>query len=305
MHTTSMLVVLLSLARVGGAADLPEARFLTREAGVYDVWPAISPDGERVVFCRTTDLASFELMSIPIGGGEAEAVLKAPPPFQPTRPNWHWDSNRILLTGMNEGGEARVRMIDGGGEALNVPHPDAVASHAFYPCWAPDGGSYIVTEFDAQFRGVIKRVTIATGEVEALTDPDEVLAGRAWESVDGSIVFAGQFNERGAYDQTQNQILRLTPDGGVEAVSPGVGRAPSVSPDGRWIAYESPEGGGTGRYAIFVVASAGGEPIRLTEYADAQHPLWTPDGSSIVCFMRLPEGEPGFGLVVLEGVELP
>ncbi len=284
---------------------VPEPRFLTGTPGIFDVWPAISPDGSHVLFCRSGDLASFELMLVPIAGGDARPLIDAHAGYEPTRPNWHWATDRILFTSIEPNGETTVRMIDAEGAALDDPHTDDLGRHTFYPCWSRDGGSYIVTEFDSQSRGVIKRVTLETGEVEALTDPDKILAGRAWESPDGDIVFAGQFNDGRPYDQTRNMLLRRTAEGRIEQVTQGVARAPSYSPDGRWIAYESPEGGRTGQYAVFVRPAQGGEPIRISEYNDAQHPLWTPDGRSIVCFMRLEGGEQGFGLAVIEGFDIP
>jgi Tol biopolymer transport system component/imidazolonepropionase-like amidohydrolase len=57
--------------------------------------------------------------------------------------------------------------------------------------------------------------------------------------------------------------------------------APSVSPDGRWVAYVTWSDSAQGN--VFKVPVAGGKPIQLTEHAgDYANPGWSPDGTRIV-----------------------
>ncbi|MGH9420505.1 MAG: hypothetical protein ACRD3J_11055, partial [Thermoanaerobaculia bacterium] len=57
--------------------------------------------------------------------------------------------------------------------------------------------------------------------------------------------------------------------------------APSVSPDGRWVAYVSWTDSAQGN--VFKVPIAGGTPIQLTQHAgDYANPNWSPDGARIV-----------------------
>lgn len=61
---------------------------------------------------------------------------------------------------------------------------------------------------------------------------------------------------------------------------------PSWSPDGQWIAYhgEAPD------YDLFIVPSAGGEPVQLTSGPTVDFPwYWLPDGSGVV-YSRAGEG---------------
>jgi serine/threonine protein kinase/Tol biopolymer transport system component len=63
---------------------------------------------------------------------------------------------------------------------------------------------------------------------------------------------------------------------------PGLEEFPSISPDGRAVAFT---GGVDGRRQIFVRLLAGGAPLAITrDPVDHQQPRWSPDGNAIVYF---------------------
>jgi eukaryotic-like serine/threonine-protein kinase len=84
---------------------------------------------------------------------------------------------------------------------------------------------------------------------------------------------------------------RLTADAGLTF-------QPSLSPDGKLIAYSS-DRGGDGGLDIWVQQLAGGEPIRLTrDPADDQDPSFSPDGSRIV----FTSGRGGGGVYIMSAL---
>jgi len=85
---------------------------------------------------------------------------------------------------------------------------------------------------------------------------------------------------------------------------------PVWSPDGKWIAYSSGEGGTNGSQATVKAADGSGEPLRLSDAQRFQLPeQWTPDGSTLLCtanatgnwgLWKIKSREPGPTEVVLD-----
>lgn len=62
---------------------------------------------------------------------------------------------------------------------------------------------------------------------------------------------------------------------------PGIETEPAVSPDGTSVAFAW-NGGGDGRFHIYLQPSAGGEPRRLTNRSESEtNPAWSPDGKRL------------------------
>jgi len=87
---------------------------------------------------------------------------------------------------------------------------------------------------------------------------------------------------------------RIDPD--VLLRGPRLGPAIAVSPDGTRVAFTWNR---DGQFQLYVVPLAGGEPLQLTDDADAaQAPEWTPDGQSIL-FRRDHDGDENTNLLLV------
>jgi Tol biopolymer transport system component len=83
-----------------------------------------------------------------------------------------------------------------------------------------------------------------------------------------------------------NQITMIRPEDGHAQVLKSVNwnyTAMSLSPDGRFIAYDGLVGTGTSSKEIFVLATDGSRETKVVEGPDTNRsPLWSPDGSRLV-----------------------
>ncbi|WP_370965567.1 alpha/beta fold hydrolase [Amycolatopsis sp. cg9] len=92
---------------------------------------------------------------------------------------------------------------------------------------------------------------------------------------------------------TRSALRRVSLDGGESAWTHGPrDSAPSVSPDGRWVAFlRAGEGtGADGSPQLHVMPSDGGEARRLTSlHLGVGEPVWAPDSRRIAFTARVPE----------------
>jgi Tol biopolymer transport system component len=144
-----------------------------------------------------------------------------------------------------------------------------------YPLWTPDGRRIVYLAFN---RGLFWRLADGTGTEEQLLEAGaDVVVPNGW-TVDGQLVFS-------RYAGTSTHLFVLAPNGDrtpkplLPSSSFREGAA-AVSPDGRWVAYQSDESGttevyvrplpdtGSGRWQI---SSAGGVGAK-----------WSPSGRELL-----------------------
>ncbi|MBV9550223.1 MAG: PD40 domain-containing protein, partial [Alphaproteobacteria bacterium] len=65
------------------------------------------------------------------------------------------------------------------------------------------------------------------------------------------------------------------------------------------IAFESDRGSPDGRYGIFIINADGTGLVQVTDYVDAQHPVWSPDGRKMA-FTSLDTATNQFGVAVID-----
>jgi dipeptidyl aminopeptidase/acylaminoacyl peptidase len=265
----------------------PARMLITPDANNLYYLASFTPDGRSVLVSRTPDGGkNWTLMRLPAAGGREEILFQREG-LPATRANIARDG-RIVFNG----GNGIWVMDQDGRNARAVPVKDMRAPG--YPSWYPDGKSIA---FGDGAKNILYRADVESGAVTPLTHQAEVLAGMSRVSPDGRwIVFAGQKNNGQLYDQGDNQIWVVDDKGVARPVeaTPGQGRAPSWSPDGQRIAFESGRGSSDGNYAIFIINRDGTSLTQVTDYAlNGMHPHWSPDGKQLVFSTGNQPGQPG------------
>ncbi len=153
-----------------------------------------------------------------------------------------------------------------------------------YPTWSADSRDvYFNTEIEGQW-DVFRRRADLTTEAERLTNSKES-EQPLWVSADGRVMLAYEFRV------TPDRLILRAPgnDKGEAAFTPLIGTAYSqrngtVSPDGRWIAYEAREGDS---FEIFVRpfpnVSSGRSQV---SQGGGNWPAWSPSGSELFFVSR-------------------
>jgi Tol biopolymer transport system component len=272
-------------------------RFLTSDH--FDLWPCFSQDGTQVLFTRS-DGAQATFWLVPVAGGQPRPFGASPIPVAATRANWSKRNNRIAFTGIAND-RNQVWLIDADGSNARAVTADGLSDQVFYPSWYPDGNTVAV--MDARDL-VIKKVDLTARIAVGLTRRAQVMTGMPSVSPDGKwIAFAGQENRGQPYDQTKNSIW-LVDDTGVARPlesTPAQGRAPTWSPDGQRLSFESNRGSLLGLYAIFLVNKDGTGLVQVTDSSlNADHPVWSPDGRRLAFSGRSSWLQKARGIAVMD-----
>ena len=158
------------------------------------------------------------------------------------------------------------------GQTLTRLTVDAAVDNA--PLWTPDSARVVFRSI-REGGGLFSKAADGTGEVERLMESPNGPFAFSW-AADGRLVFAegtsGQFNiGMLTVEGEPNQELLLD--------SEFSERRPAVSPDGRWLAYESNESGQLEIYVRpFPNVDDGKWPISTDGGVE---PQWSPDGEEL------------------------
>lgn len=262
----------------------PAIRNITNDPTGVDYGPHFSPDGRFLIFDRAaligggrtrTYIVSFE-------GGTPKPLSSGEVPVEQTRTCWSPKGDLIAFTGIGPGGVAATWLMDkDGSDIRRAPSPSL--GNAVYPSWYPDGQRILETVSDDN---TLRSVDIRTGVVVKITTTPALMIGMASVSPNGKwIAAAAQLREGRPYDQRANQIWIIGGDGHAHPLiaNPHQGRAPTWSPDGSKIVFESNQGSPRPTFYATFIANVDGSGLKqLTPFdRNTQHPVFSPDGKWI------------------------
>jgi serine/threonine protein kinase len=215
--------------------------------------PVLSPDGKQVAYLWTGEnTGGFDLYVQLVSGGSPLHLKDTQPKG---RPAWSPDGTQIAF--QRTDGLYVVSAL--GGTPRRIASLGNLVSTANVS-WAPDGSFFIV---DGR-GGELKSVAAESGEVRALTKPENGSDGNPAISPDGSAV---AFVHNTSLFNATLMTLPLTKQGTAAGEAKSLARttstirAPTWTSDGKEILFENALGGGNA--SIWRVSSKGGEPARV------------------------------------------
>jgi TolB protein len=235
-----------------------------------DAWqPAFSRDGTRIVFVRRGQSYSDIMLTAATGG---EAI-------------------QLTDNGSRHALQSFERIYD--------------SMWAFYPNFSPDGSRIVyASQFGppegspaSEYRLVmyIQDARAGAERVTAYSDGSGNVGHSVFDADNKGIYFA--FNPAGQNGAPRIMYYNLA-SGGLSLPSgmPDQTYDPALNPDGTMLYYAKRDGDAT---EVYVIPTAGGTPVKLTNHKTARAPAVSPDGSWLV-YLAVPEQAAGFELWALK-----
>jgi hypothetical protein len=200
-------------------------------------------------------------------GGTSTPLAFAPRPFVSVKLS---PDGRLAAMASLEAGRLLIRVADLARGTEETPKIDGMN---WNPVWLPDGRLSYTSMRKGDFDVYVKDVAGTGAERAVLSGPDDT-DPIAWTR-DGRLVFQGSEPD-GAYplklfDPRQpSQIVRLTEQ--------HVENGGSLSPDERWLAYQSAV---SGRAIVYVRALSGSAPAAALSRDPGEFPVFLRDGKTL------------------------
>lgn len=283
-------------------------RQLTFTADKNESDPAFSPDGQWLAFLSDRDGGTKQLFLLALGGGEARKISDVPGGVASFA--WRPDGRQLaMIAGRAE--EKQIYLYEAGGSGYaKQARKHATPVEAFR--WAPDSSALYFTapdemnaferrrmelKFDVRVVDAPKAAShlwelpLPSKEARRLTSGG-AFSVTGFQAADsgGWVAFTGAVPDRHNTDiasQQSDAFLLHVPTGKLERLTTNGVRegAPSVSPDGKWVAVTAPDDFQYfRRMRVYLRSTAGGEwrkaPGPNWDHEVSQ-PEWSRDGAKL------------------------
>ncbi|GJM22760.1 MAG: hypothetical protein DHS20C15_26750 [Planctomycetota bacterium] len=255
---------------------LPEGRIeQLSDHAAKDSHGAVAPDARQIAFCsERRGWWKIWLMDADGSGGEQ---LTHPASGADYAPCWSPDGQDLAYVSgsLGNGDVLRLDLEEGVTQNL-TDHP----ARDNFPAWSPDGNTIVFASDRADDHWALYAMPAEGGaEVRQLTQDGEAIEP-AWFPAGDRLVWQG-YTDDIEHPQLWTQQLRdQQPVGAPRRLSDGTSsdERPAVSPDGRWIAFESDRAGGS---QLFLIPAEGGSPRQLTDEGYCYAAAWWPDSEDL------------------------
>jgi Tol biopolymer transport system component len=222
----------------------------------FHVAPALSPDGQSIVFISERDRLSLDLFLADAATGRVTRKLlstAADPHFESLQyihsaGAWDREGRRFALTALSGGDPVLILMdVRGEGEPVEVPL-DGIGE-AYNPSWSPDGTRIVFSALKGGLSDLFI-YSLETGKVERLTADAFADLHPAW-SPDGRTIALATDRSTSSVEELRFGALRIglldLATGIIRPAAPDTSPAKQVSPqwapDGRSIYFVSDRSG--------------------------------------------------------------
>ena len=244
---------------------------------------ATADDGSLVYVPGTAVTSTRSLVWVDRGGEEEVLTLPARD-YQAV--SLSPDGTRAAVTAGQNGGNTDVWVSDlARGTLTRLTTQPGVETH---PLWSPDGQRVVFVSYESGRATVYWQAADGSGTPERMLT-DEVMddfVPHDW-SPDGETLFLTALSP-----ETGRDIGMVSSDGSgtweplIE--TPADERSPVISPDGRWIAYDSDV---SGRFEVYVQRFPAILGRQQVSVRGAYRPRWSEDGRELF-YLRAPAGPP-------------
>jgi serine/threonine-protein kinase len=226
----------------------------------------VSAEGS-MAYLDANRLARAELVVVSHDGTEAPLMPGGVSATTMSDLRFSPDGTRVLYSS-NDG----ISMLD-----LRSTTESRVDDDGFYPLWSPDGESLVHGIANATNYDLVRRHADLRPEQEVLLDWETPLRPAEWS--EHGFIFRDQIPGKGMDLKLLPADLHGEPQPLLEDEATEL--APDISPDGRWLAFQSDQ---SGRDEIYVTSFPQSGRRTQVSSAGGRSPAWSPDGSTLYYF---------------------